>query len=176
SIFRKVVQAVKKIPVTVKMRLGFTDPSGAEAADIAVRAEASGVCAVVVHGRTRAQQYTGEANYEAIGKVKAAVKVPVIGNGDVRSAEDARRLLEISGCDGVMIGRGGMGNPWIYRSIAEGLQNPAQPPYKPTLEERRQTLLRHLDYEIQFEGERLAVLKMRRIGCWYFNGLPGAAE
>lgn len=176
AIFRKVVGAVKKIPVTVKMRLGYGDPSGAEAADIARRAEAAGVCAVAVHGRTRVQQYTGKANYEGIAKVKAAIKIPVIGNGDVGSAEDARRLLRVSGCDGVMIGRGGLGNPWIYRNVAEGLRDASRAPYAPTMDERRQTLLKHMDYEVRFEGERLAVLKMRRIGCWYFNGLAGAAE
>ena len=176
SIFRKVVKAVKRIPVTAKMRLGYDDPSGAEAAGIARRAEDAGLCAVAVHGRTRAQQYTGKADYRAIGRVKAAVKIPVIGNGDVHTADDARRLLSESGCDGVMIGRGGLGNPWIYRNVAAGLANPGAEPYAPTLEERRQTLLKHLDYQVRFEGERLACLKMRRIGCWYFNGLPGAAQ
>lgn len=176
SIFRKVVGAVKRIPVTAKLRLGYSDPSGAEAVDIARRAEDAGISAVTVHGRTRVQQYSGKANYEAIGKVKAAVKIPVIGNGDICSAQDARRLVEISGCDGVMIGRGGLGNPWIYRNVAKGLQDSAETPFVPNLEERRQTLLKHMDYEVRFEGERLAVLKMRRIGCWYFNGLPGAAD
>ena len=175
SIFKAVVKAVKKIPVTAKMRLGFNDASGAEAADIAQRAEGAGLAAVAVHGRTRAQQYTGKADYQAIGRVKQAVKIPVIGNGDVLCADDARRLLETSGCDGVMIGRGGLGNPWIYRNVAQGLADPSAEPYAPSLEERRQTLLKHLEYQIRFEGERLALLKMRRIGCWYFNGLPGAA-
>src|SRR6185295_14031271 len=104
-----------------KMRKGFEDPSGAEAVEIAKIAEACGVSAVTVHGRTRAQGYTGTADWEAIGKVKRAVKIPVLGNGDVVSADDARRLREISGCDGVMIGRGALGNPWIYRRIHSAL-------------------------------------------------------
>ncbi|MBI3548260.1 MAG: tRNA dihydrouridine synthase DusB [Elusimicrobia bacterium] len=170
AIFRAIVGSVKRIPVTAKMRLGYEDSSGAEAADIARRAEDSGISAVAVHGRTRAQQYSGKADYSAIGRVKAAVGIPVIGNGDVRSAADARRLRETSGCDAVMIGRGGLGNPWIYRAISEGSA------YEPTCEERRRTLLRHMELEIEHEGERLALLRMRRIGCWYMSGIPGAAE
>jgi len=176
AIFKKVVRAVKNIPVTAKMRLGYSDPSGAEAVDAAKRAEGAGICAVAVHGRTRVQQYSGRADYAAIGRVKAAVHIPVIGNGDVRSAGDARRLREESGCDAVMIGRGGLGNPWIYRDIEEGLEGPERAAPERGLEERRKALLRHMDLEIRFEGERMAVLRMRRIGCWYFNGLPGAGD
>lgn len=175
-IFERVVRAVRRIPVTVKMRLGYEDPSGAEAAEVARRAEAAGVCAVAVHGRTRAQQYSGSADYEAIGRVKAAVGIPVIGNGDVRGPEDARRLRRVSGCDAVMIGRGGLGNPWIYGNVARGLADPASVPYAPDARERQATLLRHMELELAHQGERLAVLHMRRIGCWYLNGLAGAAE
>ena len=176
KVFKKVVAALKKIPVTIKVRKGYEDDSGKEAVEIAKIAEGSGIAAVTVHGRTRAQGYTGKADWEAIGKVKRAVKIPVIGNGDVLTADDAKRLRDISGCDGVMIGRGGLGNPWVYRNVEAGLADASARPYVPTLEERRQTLLKHLDYQVRFEGERLAVLKMRRIGCWYFNGLPGAAQ
>lgn len=176
AIFAKVVKAVRRIPVTVKVRLGYSEPSGVEAVEAARRAQGAGIRAVAVHGRTRLQQYSGRADYRAIGRVKAAVGIPVIGNGDVVSTEDARRLKSESGCDGIMIGRGGLGNPWIYRNVAQGLENPEPAPYVPTLEEKRRTLLRHLDLEIQYEGERLALLKMRRVGCWYFAGLPGAAE
>ncbi len=175
EMFKRVVRAVKRIPVTVKMRLGFNDPSGDEAVGIAKRAEAAGVRAIAVHGRTRSQQYSGKADYAGIGKVKAAVKIPVIGNGDVLGGDDARRLLAVSGCDAVMIGRGGLGNPWIYRNVAGALEGNGTA-YVPTLEERRTTLLRHMELEVRHQGERLALLQMRRIGCWYFNGLPGAAE
>lgn len=176
AIFKSVVRNVKRIPVTAKMRLGYDDASGAEAVAVARRAEDAGLAAVAVHGRTRAQQYAGKADYSAIGRVKAAVRIPVIGNGDVLSAADARRLRETSGCDAVMIGRGGLGNPWIYRDVEEGLRNPEHRPAPPSLEDRRATLLRHLELEVRHEGERLAILKMRRVGCWYMNGLPGAGE
>ncbi|MEK7388281.1 MAG: tRNA dihydrouridine synthase DusB, partial [Elusimicrobiota bacterium] len=116
-VFRAVRRAVNKIPVTVKMRKGFSDPSGDEAVELAKRAESSGLNAVTVHGRTQAQQYGGKADWDAIGRVKKAVKIPVIGNGDVLAPSDAQRLLDVSGCDGIMIGRGGLGNPWIYKNI-----------------------------------------------------------
>ena len=175
DMFRKVVKAVKRVAVTVKMRIGFNDPSGAEAVEIAKRAEGAGVSALAVHGRTRAQQYAGRADYEAIGRVKAAVKVPVIGNGDVRTGADALRLKAVSGCDGVMIGRGALGNPWIYREVAAALRGEEAPP-RPTFEERRAVLLRHLELEREHCGERLALLQMRRIGAWYISGVPGAVQ
>jgi len=174
-IFAAVVGAVKKIPVTVKMRLGFRDPSGEEAAEISRRAEGAGVSAVAVHGRTREQKYSGVADYEAIGRVVRAVKIPVIGNGDIRSGEDAKRLVRISGCDGVMLGRGALGNPWIYRNIEAALAGSEEPDYVPTFKERRETLLRHLELEIEHEGEWKAVRNMRRIAAWYVGGYPGAA-
>ncbi len=177
KIFESVVKKIKKIPVTVKMRKGFADDTGDEAVRIARIAEDAGLSAVTVHGRTRVQGYSGNADWNAIAKVKRAVKIPVFGNGDVNSGEDAKRLLEQSGCDGVMIGRGGLGNPWIYKSIEAVLNNggaglkPA-----PTLEEKKQTALKHLELEVQTEGERVGVLKFRRIACWYFREIPGAPE
>lgn len=166
AVFKAVRKAVKKIPVTVKMRKGFKDPSGAEAVELAKRAEANGFDAVTIHGRTQAQMYTGKADYEAIGKVKAAVKIPVIGNGDVTTTEDAKRLREMSGCDGIMIGRAGLGNPWIYKNLD------AATPYVPSVAERRDTLLKHLALEVEHCGERQAALNMRRIVVWYTTGLP----
>jgi len=174
-IFKRVVQSVKRIPVTVKMRKGFADPSGDEAVRMAQMAEDAGVSAVTVHGRTRVQGYSGTADWEAIGKVKRALGIPVFGNGDVTSGDDARRLLEASGCDGVMIGRGGLGNPWIYKSI-EAKLNGLPEPAEPSLQERREAALEHLALEIAEEGERIAVLKFRRIACWYFKNIQGAAE
>ena len=173
QIFTRVVRAVKRIPVTVKMRLGFSDPSGDEAVQIARLAEACGVNAIAVHGRTRAQGYSGSANYEAIRRVKQAVSIPVIGNGDVVDGESAIRLREISGCDGVMVARGALGNPWIYREIQAALEG-ARPPAAPTLAERKQAVLRHLAWQLQYEAQPLGHL--RRIICWYFTNLPGVAE
>ncbi len=172
-IFTKVVRAVKRIPVTVKMRLGFSDGSGQEAAKIARIAQDCGVDAVAVHGRTRDQGYTGAADYEAIGRVKQAVTIPVIGNGDVMDGESALRLQTISGCDGIMLGRGSLGNPWIYRDVEAALGRTVLPP-KPTREERKQVLLRHVALQAQYEERPIGHL--RRIICWYFKDMPGVAE
>lgn len=172
KVFAAVRKAVRKLPVTVKTRAGFEDPSGSQAAEIARRAEANGFCAVTVHGRTQAQQYTGKASYEAIGVVKRAVKIPVIGNGDVITPEDARRIREVSGCDGVMVGRAGLGNPWVYKNLEAALEGRDEPPLVPTIQERRDVLLRHLDLELSLLGERQAAVNLRRIVMWYTAGLP----
>jgi nifR3 family TIM-barrel protein len=175
DIFTAVVKNVKKIPVTVKMRLGVSDGSGAEAARVAKIAEDCGVSAVSVHGRTRVQGYSGSADYHAIARVKQAVSIPVIGNGDVCSGEDARRMLGITGCDGVMIGRGGLGNPWIFKSVEAVLRGEAPLPEASPAEKKR-ALLRHFELELMHRDERTALFYMRRIACWYFKGLPGVAE
>jgi nifR3 family TIM-barrel protein len=172
-IFARVVRAVRRIPVTVKMRLGFRDGSGREAAHIARLAQDCGVDAVAVHGRTREQGYSGAADYEAIGRVKAAVSIPVIGNGDVTDGAGARRLRAISGCDGVMLGRGALGNPWIYREVQAALDG-VPPPPAPDLEARRGVLLRHL--ELQAQHDERPVGPLRRIASWYFRDCPGVAE
>ena len=175
AIFTQVVKAIKKIPVTVKMRLGVEDPSGDEAVAIAKIAEECGLDAITVHGRTRKQGYSGNANYEAIGRVKQAVKIPVIGNGDVVSAADAERLRKTAGVDAVMIGRGGLGNPWIFKNIDAALRGDSTH-YEPSFEEKKKVLMRHMELEIIHRGEKMALLHMRRIACWYFKNVPGVND
>lgn len=174
EIFRSVVHAVKRLPVTVKMRLGYSDESGREACEIARIAESEGLDAVAVHGRTREQQYMGRANYEAVGRVKDAVKIPVFGNGDVFDGESAMRLRRSAGVDGIMIGRGALGNPWIYAEVQAFLDG--QPaPEKPDFDEKKRTLLEHLELEVQ-HSPRSAHLQMKRVACWYFKDMPGASR
>lgn len=175
QIFTQVVKAVKKIPVTVKMRLGVDDPSGQEAALIAKIAEECGLDAVTVHGRTRTQGYSGNADYEAIRRVKEAVKIPVIGNGDVNSSKDALRMKEVAGVDGVMIGRGGLGNPWIFRSIESAFHG-KEASNEPSFQDKKRVLLRHLELEMIHRDERTAALHLRRIACWYFKNVPGVSD
>lgn len=174
EIFSNVVRNVRKIPVTVKMRLGYADPSGQEACRIAQLAEGAGIDAIAVHGRTRAQGYSGIANYEAIAHVKDAVRIPVIGNGDVVDATSALRLSQIGRVDAVMIGRGALGNPWIYQEVEAALEGKTLPA-APDFAEKKRTLLRHLELEIQYH-ERAALFRMRRVACWYFKNVPGASE
>lgn len=173
AIFRAVVRVVKRIPVTVKMRLGYSDPTGEEAVRAARLAEEAGVAAIAVHGRTRVQGYSGTADYEAIGRVKKAVSIPVIGNGDVVDGASARRLMEVSGCDGVLLGRGALGNPWIYRQIEWALAGRLPEP-APGVGEKKRVLFRHI--ELQCRYERRPIGPLRRIICWYFKETPGAPQ
>ncbi len=172
-IFAAMRRAIK-LPLTVKTRKGFADESGVEAVELARRAEAQGFDAVTVHGRTQRQGYSGLADYGAVALVRQAVAVPVIGNGDVRAPADALRLKQESGCHGVMVGRGGLGNPWLYREAERALAGCGGPSPAPDAAARCAAVLEHFDLEVRFQGERRAALNFRRIGAWYAAGLPGA--
>jgi len=175
DIFESVVRHVKNIPVTVKMRSGFTDPSGDEAVRIAKLAEDAGVSAVCIHGRTRQQHYSGKADWQVIKRVKEAVRIPVFGNGDVYSAQDALNLIKTTGVDAIAIGRAGLGNPWIYKEIEAAL-NGLPPPRAPSFEEKKRAARTHVQLEIEFEGEAIGILRSRKIVCWYFKHFRGCNE
>lgn len=172
NIMSEVVKA-SALPVSVKFRLGW-DEDSINVVDMARRAEDAGVCEITVHGRTRQQQYSGTADWTMIARVKKAVQVPVIGNGDIFTAEDAMRSMEKSGVDGVMIARGAMGNPWIFRQIKARMAGLDAP--MPTDEERLQTILRHYDMLLEWKCRRIAVQEMRKHIAWYLHGLRGAAQ
>ena len=172
---RIIAETVKgaRVPVTVKIRAGW-DAGHVNAVDIARRAEQAGASAVTVHARTREQMYMGHADWEVIARVKAAVSIPVIGNGDVRSAEDFLAMRRETGCDGVAIGRGAQGNPWVFREILAALRGEECPP--PTLEERIELALRHARMQAEYVGERVGIREMRKHAAWYMQGLPGCAR
>ena len=173
ELLTKLVKAVKK-PVTVKIRKGF-DENSVNAVEIAKIAESCGVAAIAVHGRTRAQYYSGKADWEIIRRVKQAVKIPVIGNGDVDSPQAAKALLETTGCDGVMIGRAAQGNPWIFRETVRFLEDGVLMP-KPDSEEKKKVILRHAALQVETKGEYTAVREMRKHLAWYTVGMPHSAH
>lgn len=173
AIVRAVVRAVEPLPVTVKMRIGW-DGRSIVAVELARRLEAAGAAAITVHGRTREQQYTGCADWGVIAAVARAVRIPVIGNGDVTTPEEAAARLRESGVAGVAIGRGALGNPWIFRRTAHFLRTGERLP-EPTPAERVAMALRHLDLMIRYKGEFQGVREMRKHAAWYIRGLPGAA-
>lgn len=160
-------------PVTVKFRMGFARGENT-AVETAKAAEAAGAAAITVHGRTREQYYEGEADWDVIAQVKDSVKIPVIGNGDVNSGEDAVAMLRETGCDGVMIARGALGNPWIFRDAAALWRGEDKPP-APTVEDRVKMLLRHLDMVAADKGEGIAVREIRKHVGWYIKGIRGAS-
>ncbi|MBF0370755.1 MAG: tRNA dihydrouridine synthase DusB [Magnetococcales bacterium] len=183
AILEAVVAAVA-VPVTVKIRLGWTHDS-LNGHRIAQIAEARGVRMIAVHGRTRSQMYSGVADWEAIARIKRVVSIPVIGNGDVRSPRDAEKMLAISGTDGVMIGRGALGNPWLFREVkhyltygAEGDSTAAAPPAppSPTPRERLEVVREHFQGLLDFHGAHTGNLLARKHLSWYSRGLPGSAD
>lgn len=173
DILAAMVKAVK-IPVTVKFRAGWDD-ANRNAVEIARAVEAAGVSAVAVHGRTRLQFYEGKADWSIIADVKQAVKVPVFGNGDIFTVADGLRMLEQTGCDGLMIGRGADGNPWLFTALAAALRGEPLP-QPPSLKERLAQAAEHLEMLIAYKNEVVAVKEMRRHISAYLKGMPHAAE
>lgn len=173
DILAAMVKAVK-IPVTVKFRAGWDD-NNRNAVEIARAVEAAGVSAVAVHGRTRQQFYEGKADWSIIADVKQAVKVPVFGNGDIFTVADGLRMLEQTGCDGLMIGRGADGNPWLFTALAAALRGEPLP-QPPSLKERLAQAAEHLEMLIAYKNEVVAVKEMRRHISAYLKGMPHAAE
>lgn len=173
EIVSKVVKAIEK-PVTVKIRKGF-DEEHINAVEIAKIIEDCGAAAVAVHGRTREQYYSGKADWDIIRQVKEAVSIPVIGNGDVTGSESAKKLLEETGVDGIMIGRAARGNPWIFGQILEYFKTGIIPE-KPSLEEVREMMLRHARMQLECKGEYTGIREMRKHVAWYTAGYPNSAK
>jgi nifR3 family TIM-barrel protein len=173
EIIYAVSHAIKK-PVTVKIRKGFDDDS-INAVELAKIAEENGAAAVAVHGRTREQYYSGKADWDIIRQVKESVSIPVIGNGDVTDAYSAARLIEETGCDGIMVGRASRGNPWIFREINSYLDTGIVPE-RPTREELCETILRHAKLQLKYKSEYISVREMRKHVAWYTAGYPHSAK
>ena len=172
-IVRGLVEAIDK-PVTVKIRKGFDDDH-INAVEMAKIAEANGAAAVAVHGRTREQYYSGKADWEIIRRVKEAVKIPVIGNGDIFTPQDAKRMIEETGCDAIMAARGARGNPWLFRDIIDYLEKGILHE-KPSLKEMTDMMLRHAEMHIRYKGEYQGIREMRKHVAWYTAGYHGSAR
>ncbi|RNC28715.1 MAG: putative tRNA-dihydrouridine synthase [Candidatus Dichloromethanomonas elyunquensis] len=173
KIAHAVVNAVK-IPVTVKIRLGWDD-SGIVALELASRLEDAGICMISVHARTREQYYSGKADWKWIGKVKKNVHIPVIGNGDIQSPQDALRMIRETGCDGVMIARGALGNPWLIGRTQHFLETGEFLP-EPGEESKLNVLLNHFEKLLEYKGEKIGLNEIRKHAAWYIKGRRNAAE
>lgn len=170
----KAVTAVTDIPVTVKIRKGWDDDS-VNAVEVAKICESAGAAAITVHGRTRQQYYKPPVDYDIIKAVRESVSVPVIANGDIDSAERAKEVMDITGCDLVMIGRATLGNPWIFSQINAYLENPNVKIHTPNLEERLGVMIEHIGKMVEYKGEHMAMLQARKLVVGYFKGMKGAA-
>ena len=173
EIVKSVVDSVP-IPVTVKIRSGW-DSNSINAVEIAKVCEKAGASAITVHGRTRAQGYSGLADWNIIKDVKDNVSIPVIGNGDVKSCYDAKKMLDLTGCDAVMIGRGVLGNPWLIKECVDYLEKGIEP-REISLEERLDMILKHMKYLLDFKVEKVAILELRSHAAWYLKGIKGMNE
>ena len=161
-------------PVTVKFRKGFDDRH-INAVEFAKMAEQSGVSAITIHGRTRSQMYAGNADWDIIRAVKEAVSIPVFGNGDIFTPEDAKRMMDETGVDGVAIARGAKGNPWLIRRTIHYLETGELLP-EPELSEKKEMMIRHAGLMVEYKGERIAIQEMRKHLAWYTAGIPGSAK
>lgn len=170
----KAVTAVTDTPVTVKIRKGWDDDS-VNAVEVAKICESAGAAAITVHGRTRQQYYKPPVDYNIIKAVRESVSVPVIANGDIDSAERAKEVMDITGCDLVMIGRATLGNPWIFSQINAYLENPNVKIHTPDLEERLGVMIEHIGKMVEYKGEHMAMLQARKLVVGYFKGMKGAA-
>lgn len=170
----KAVTAVTDIPVTVKIRKGWDDDS-VNAVEVAKICESAGAATITVHGRTRQQYYKPPVDYDIIKAVRESVSVPVIANGDIDSAERAKEVMDITGCDLVMIGRATLGNPWIFSQINAYLENPNVKIHTPDLEERLGVMIEHIGKMVEYKGEHMAMLQARKLVVGYFKGMKGAA-
>ena len=170
----KAVTAVTDTPVTVKIRKGWDDDS-VNAVEVAKICESAGAAAITVHGRTRQQYYKPPVDYDIIKAVRESVSVPVIANGDIDSAEKAKEVMDITGCDLVMIGRATLGNPWIFSQINAYLENPNVKIHTPDLEERLGVMIEHISKMVEYKGEHMAMLQARKLVVGYFKGIKGAA-
>lgn len=170
----KAVTAVTDIPVTVKIRKGWDDDS-VNAVEVAKICESAGAAAITVHGRTRQQYYKPPVDYDIIRAVRESVSVPVIANGDIDSAKRAKEVMDITGCDLVMIGRATLGNPWIFSQINAYLENPNVKIHTPDLEERLGVMIEHIGKMVEYKGEHMAMLQARKLVVGYFKGMKGAA-
>lgn len=172
-IIEAIANAIQK-PVTVKIRKGF-GKDDANAPELAKIAEECGAAAIAVHGRTREQYYSGKADWDIIRQVKEAVKIPVIGNGDIFTPEDAKRMLDTTGCDGLMLARGVQGDPWLFHRVNHYLETGELLP-KPPMGSLIETILRHAKLQLEFKGEYLGMREMRKHVAWYTTGYPNSAK